>query len=336
MPSIPTGYRSLLNEIGKIHTKANQVSRSELNRAILNARWEIGRIIVEAEQDGKSRAGYGLRLIESLAEDLKTRLGPGYSERNLGQMRKFYNTYNRTKLNYTLGWAHYRELLRVQDEDVRARIEKEAINKNLSVLEVIALVQSERNPTRERIDQLLRRPTGRLYTYRVKRELGDYETRAPLLDLGFSTYLPLPVNAPQDAEVFHSSETSKGYVFEAGQEDDLYLYRAQVREVIDGDTLLVYVDAGFGVISKQKLRLRNLDAPELTTERGREVKAVVEARLRGVPFVLLRTRATDLYDRYLADVLLGSRKTGIDETLKEGLHLNRWLVEEGLAVAVGR
>ncbi len=307
-----------------------------MNRAILTARLEIGRMIVEAEQGGESRAGYGTRLIERLAEDLKTRLGPGYSERNLGQMRKFYNTYDHSKLNYNLGWAHYRELLRVQDDRARARIEKQAATNGLSVLEVIALVQAERSSTQDRIDELLRRPNGRLYSYRVKRELGDYTTRKPLLDLGFSTYLPLPENSPHDAAVIHSTQTSKGYVFEVGSEEDLYLYRAQVRDVIDGDTLLVYVDAGFGVISKQKIRLRNIDAPELTTERGRDVKAATEKRLRGVPFVLIRTRATDMYDRYLADVVLGSGDKNVDNILETGVHLNRWLVEEGLAVAVGR
>lgn len=52
--------------------------------------WEIGRRIVEAEQRGKRRAGYGEQLIERLASDLTQRFGRGFSRQNLQQMRSFY------------------------------------------------------------------------------------------------------------------------------------------------------------------------------------------------------------------------------------------------------
>jgi len=52
--------------------------------------WEIGRRIVEYEQHGRKRAAYGEALLERLAADLTAKLGRGFSQRNLRQMREFY------------------------------------------------------------------------------------------------------------------------------------------------------------------------------------------------------------------------------------------------------
>ncbi len=56
--------------------------------------FEIGRRIVEEEQQGKERAEYGKRLLKGLSEVLTKEFGKGFSERNLEQMRKFYLTYS--------------------------------------------------------------------------------------------------------------------------------------------------------------------------------------------------------------------------------------------------
>jgi len=52
--------------------------------------WLIGRRMVEGEQKGKCRAGYGLALLARLSEDLTSRCGRGFSKRNLDPMRRFY------------------------------------------------------------------------------------------------------------------------------------------------------------------------------------------------------------------------------------------------------
>jgi hypothetical protein len=57
--------------------------------------WLVGQRIVEHEQAGAERAAYGEELIKRLARDLTTRLGRGFSERNIRQMRLFY-----------LGWSN--------------------------------------------------------------------------------------------------------------------------------------------------------------------------------------------------------------------------------------
>jgi endonuclease YncB( thermonuclease family) len=111
----------------------------------------------------------------------------------------------------------------------------------------------------------------------------------------------------------------------------LYTFRAQVKEVVDGDTLWVVVDCGFDVWVEQKLRLRDLDAPELETVVGRQARAFVEEALGEVEFVVLSTHRSDKYDRYLADVFHRPGEQDPQRVLVDGLYLNRQLLDEGLA-----
>lgn len=82
--------------------------------------WEIGRHIVEFEQGGATRAEYGKRLLPRLAELLTTEFGRGFDERNLRNMRAFFQSFPIWNAVRTeLSWTHYRTLLRVEDEQAR-------------------------------------------------------------------------------------------------------------------------------------------------------------------------------------------------------------------------
>jgi hypothetical protein len=75
-----------------IESARGHVARS-VNTATVQAYWLIGREIVEVEQHGEKRAGYGARVIEGLAKRLAGRVGKGFSAPNLRNMRQFYLTY---------------------------------------------------------------------------------------------------------------------------------------------------------------------------------------------------------------------------------------------------
>ena len=81
-----------------------------------------------------------------------------------------------------------------------------------------------------------------------------------------------------------------------------YVYKAVVERIVDGDTLLVQVDLGFGLWTRQYLRLRGIDCPEIETSRGRQAKQFVESELSRVPYVTISSSRSDKYDRYLSDV----------------------------------
>jgi len=105
--------------------------------------WEIGRIIVNEEQKGKSRAAYGKKIISSLAQKLSAEFGKGFDERNLWFIRSFYLAYPKMNaLRSELSWTHYRLLLRVEKPGARAFYEIEAVNARWSTRELERQINS--------------------------------------------------------------------------------------------------------------------------------------------------------------------------------------------------
>jgi predicted nuclease of restriction endonuclease-like (RecB) superfamily len=89
-PVLPVGYGQLISEISSMLNEARRQSVRSVNALLTATYWQIGRRIVEHEQGGKERAGYGEELLDRLAEDLTSKHGRGFSKRNLEQMRAFY------------------------------------------------------------------------------------------------------------------------------------------------------------------------------------------------------------------------------------------------------
>lgn len=90
------------SKLPTVHERVRQIlesARGQASRSVntiqVVSNWMIGREIVEEEQMGRKRAGYGKRLIEQLADKLMAEYGPGYTGRNLAFFREFYRTYPR-------------------------------------------------------------------------------------------------------------------------------------------------------------------------------------------------------------------------------------------------
>ena len=89
--SLPdAGYRSIFGGVSRIIDAARGEAARSVNAAMTAAYWLIGRHVVEFEQQGQKRAGYGEELLERLAADLSARYGRGFSARNVRQMKAFY------------------------------------------------------------------------------------------------------------------------------------------------------------------------------------------------------------------------------------------------------
>ena len=107
------------------------------------AYWEIGRAIVEQEQQGQERAGYGKALLEELSVRLKSEYGKGFDPSNLAKMRALYLTFPiLDALRPELSWTHYRLLLRVDKPEARAFYEAEAVNARWSTRELERQIHS--------------------------------------------------------------------------------------------------------------------------------------------------------------------------------------------------
>ena len=98
----------------EIYKKVKDYSK---NKSDLNAYFEVGRLIVEA-QGGEKRAKYGNKLIKEYSEKLTKELGKGYKASNLKNMRQIYLKFRkRQTLSGELSISHYIILSRIDNEN---------------------------------------------------------------------------------------------------------------------------------------------------------------------------------------------------------------------------
>jgi endonuclease YncB( thermonuclease family) len=119
-------------------------------------------------------------------------------------------------------------------------------------------------------------------------------------------------------------------------------YKAYIERVVDGDTLRVILDLGFGLFHREILRLKGIDSPEMSTEEGQASKQGLQKILSGIEFVVVKTIKTDIYGRYVADVFLPIRRDttcGVSTTTDEqditgnGKYLNQLLLDTTCGVS---
>lgn len=133
---------------------AKQKVVSTVNHTMVLTYFEIGRMIVEEEQNGKERADYGKQLLKGLSVVLTREFGKGFSVKNLERMRVFYVVYRKSSTvlsisentvdeqllaqsqKFNLSWSHYLKLMRIDDASERQFYEIEAYKNNWSVREL--------------------------------------------------------------------------------------------------------------------------------------------------------------------------------------------------------
>jgi len=108
-----------------------------VNHELVLTYWEIGRYIVEFEQEGEERAEYGKKLLKKISKDLTLLHGKGFSQDNLEYMRRFYKAFPISEtLSRKLTWSHYVELLRLKSPTARSFYEQQTIIEKWSVREL--------------------------------------------------------------------------------------------------------------------------------------------------------------------------------------------------------
>jgi len=139
MPDIPASpdYTELKDHIGALLARGRQQAASSINSILVETYWQIGRHIVEFEQNGSYRAEYGKTLIKRLARDLTREYGRGFSRSNLFQMRQFYLCFPKIQtLSGQLSWSHYCEILKAAEELERNFYLRQCERENWSVREL--------------------------------------------------------------------------------------------------------------------------------------------------------------------------------------------------------
>lgn len=162
----------LAERIEQLITEARKRTVAAVNTAMVYTYYEIGRMIVEDEQQGEQRAEYGKAILKELSNHLTKKFGKGFSVDNLENMRKFYLVYSKSEtlsrisedklqisekpsrklsssltisqkpqtlsaeLHFTLSWSHYLKLMRIENPDERRFYEIEATENNWSLREL--------------------------------------------------------------------------------------------------------------------------------------------------------------------------------------------------------
>lgn len=130
-------YQDLLQNIGTALNKGRQKAVNQVNQAIVETNWNIGRYIVEYEQAGHEKAEYGSETLQMLAKDLTNHYGTGFSRSNISRMRQLYLAYPKcATLSHKLSWSHYVELLKIDDPQERSFYLQECEQENWGVREL--------------------------------------------------------------------------------------------------------------------------------------------------------------------------------------------------------
>lgn len=121
-------------QIKTILEEARNNTYKQINFIMVQTYWNIAKIIVKEEQQGKKKANYGQRLLENLSKKLTKDFGKGFDSSNLSNMRKLYLTFPiLDTLCQELSWSHYRLLMRVENNQARQFYATEIIKSNWSV-----------------------------------------------------------------------------------------------------------------------------------------------------------------------------------------------------------
>lgn len=145
---------NFLEKVGDVLSNAKHNIKTAVNLSMVYTYYEIGKIIVEEEQNGDERAEYGQYILKNLSEYLTENFGKGYSVDNLKLMRKFYTIYSHDTIGETvfpqseklpstetgrkfyLSWSHYLKLMRIDNVDERHFYEIESVKNDWSLSEL--------------------------------------------------------------------------------------------------------------------------------------------------------------------------------------------------------
>lgn len=331
--SSPT-YKTLKSTVLALLAEGRERAARAVDREKASTYWEIGHTIHTHLEAHGGASTYGDQVVKQLASDA------GLKRQRFYEMLSIYRTFPIVRTSGLLGWSHYIELVRLQDDDQRTFYEAAASKRGWSVRELRAQIKTDiygehsEDAETGKGRSPLTPVRGELYTYTVL----DVNRDAVVIDLGFGIDREIPKEdvegEPAVGDVGRSTRVKDRMVLspiDAPDQTGRFTYTADVVRVVDGDTLRVRVDLGFRTGIRHILRLRGIDTPELSTEEGTRAKAYVQRVIADSPIVAVRTFGKGRYGRYVTDVFISEGETDRATVVEKGRYLNQVLVERGLA-----
>lgn len=172
MSSEITQNNQLVTDLRKIIEQGRRQAYISINASMIQTYWNVGRRIVEEEQHGEARAGYGEYIVKTVAKELQAEYGNAFNYRNICYFRQFYLCFKDVEIVnarvHNLTWTHIRHLLRVDDAQARLWYLKEASTQMWSTRELerniysqyyYRLLANQKDKTMEVVDIHAREPT---------------------------------------------------------------------------------------------------------------------------------------------------------------------------------
>ncbi|NBV05693.1 MAG: DUF1016 family protein [Proteobacteria bacterium] len=322
-------YGLLLKEV-KDHLSKTQASiESVVVRKKVEMAWSIGKSISNflKKNSQQQESPYGKKLFLSLQNDT------GIEQTTLYRMYGFYKSYPiLPKNNDRLNWSHYQLLSGVKNRVERKYLEDLVSEKTLSVTDLRGEIKKVKKPKSDKIKVAkLKVRRGSLFCYKLVK---PYAGKDFYIDCGFKIYRQVTENLPKNAEIIQAIKAKSGYSLKKSvlNPRQIYTYKASLKRIVDGDTLHVTLDLGFGILHEETLRLTGINAAEVKSDGGTKATEGLKKILQQHEFFVVRTSSTDTYNRYLADIFLPQKPTAtVQEVAESGVYLNQLLLDLGLA-----
>lgn len=298
-------YTLLLNEV-KSHLSQTQAS---IERVVIRQKvemaWSIGKSIFQhlKKNSESQKSKYGKHLFASLEKDV------GIDQTTLYKMHSFYQSYPvLPRDNAKMNWSHYQLLSGIKKKAERKYLEDLVQEKEMTVVELRKEIKKPKAAaSNQTTNHKLTPRCGKLLTYRLFQPTGSTQ---PYIDCGFKIYREVTKQLPKGVKINKDAKSL-----------EIYTYRGFLNRVVDGDTLRVTLDLGFGIMHEDILRLRGINAIEAKVRGGKKATEGLKKILKDQEFFIVKTSSTDTYNRYLADIFLN-----------DGTYLNQLLLDKGLAV----
>ncbi|MBM9502374.1 nuclease [Leptospira sp. 201903071] len=329
----PSDLKEALEKILNTYEEMRRLSDQSGNSVILETNREIGRILASTERKVSSEEKQSGSWMQAISHNLQKQLKKGFSERTLFYCRKFYEIYKDKDLDGRLSWSHYRTLCTIENPTLRSKVEREVAQNNWNREELQKRLRDLSGIKERKVRTKWKRPEGELWHYRIK-ESGKMGV-SYLLDLGFYCYYEIPEKKSKtykEGDILKIKKEKGNWNLEKVsilRSKDIYFYSGELERVIDGDTILVKLDLGFNILSRQRIRLRNVWSSEMDTQKGYSSFESLKKKLPAKTKLIVRSRSKDIYGRYVGDVLYAKKKTMTpEEIIHTGNYLNSELSSE--------
>ena len=318
---ITTTYAGLRQQVTEILLQG----QNKLERLKVKIYWQTGRLILDYIEAHFKDSSRGQSVIDRLAQDINV------DRTLLYRIMRFAKNFSvATDSNVAVGqhltWTHYRALLGIDKPKLRHELEHKAIKEKWTARILAEEIKLRKNDGKEKqtanSELLPESAFGNPEIFQVKTLCDCGRLERKVLDLGFYVYKKISQTTfarfkNGDRVIWDESQKKFNKV---EKRKSPYYYIGRVEKVVDGDTLRVQIDLGFGEMTRQYLRLLGLNTPEIGTITGRKAKRFVQTFFEKETTLCFQSTKRDLHGRYLSHVW------------KNDLYLNNLLLKNRLAV----